>query len=111
MNRYGKIPVVSNNNELYKTLLRNRNIKLINQYGTIAYNYPTAEQLQEIDFDTYIWKSGDRYWKLAQQYYSDPSYWWVIGFINKRPIDSDLEIGESIYIPRNIEDIMSLIEG
>jgi hypothetical protein len=111
MDRYSKIPKVINNNSLYENLMKNRFVKHFNQYSTISYTYPTDDQLSTIDFETYIWKAGDRYWKLADRFYNDPTYWWVIGFINKRPIDSDNQVGDVIYIPTDILKVLYLIEG
>ena len=111
MDRYSKISKIINDNSLYESLMKNRFVKQFNQYSTISYTYPTDEQLATIDFQTYIWKVGDRYWKLADKFYGDPTYWWVIGFINKAPIDSDIDVGDVIYIPSDIMKVLYLIEG
>jgi hypothetical protein len=111
MDRYSKIPVLINKNDLYKNFLKDRNIKQINHFSSITYNYPTIEQLQELQFETYIWKSGDRYWKLASRYYNDPTLWWIIAYINKKPIESDLAVGDSLFIPLDVESLLRLIEG
>lgn len=111
MDRYSKIPKLINDNPLYGTLMKQRFVKQFNQYSTVSYNYPTDEQLATIDFDSYVWKAGDRYWKLADKFYNDSTYWWVIGFINKKPIDSDNEVGDVIYVPTDIMKVLYLIEG
>jgi hypothetical protein len=111
MNRYSKYRTYINNNEIYKSFLDGRNVKQINQYGTIALRYPTADELSNIQFENYVWKANDKYWKLSQQYYQDPTFWWVIGFINKKPIDSSNEPGDVLYIPTEIQEILSLIQG
>ena len=111
MNRYSKISLLINNNELYKNFFQDRYVKQINQYATIEYKYPSEEQLNSLEFDNYIWKIGDKYWKLAQKYYNDPTYWWVIGFINKKPIDSDVQVGDVIYVPLDIESVITILEG
>lgn len=111
MDRYSKSTLFINNNELYKSFIQERNIKQFNQYGSMTYNYPSEDELSELTFDNYIWKSGDKYWKLSQKYYNDPTFWWVIGFINKKPIDSDVNVGDLIYIPTDINRVLTLIQG
>ena len=111
MNRYSKSSILTNKSELYKSFLKDRNLKQINQYGTLWYNYPSDEELSQLQLEDYIWKSGDKYWKLAQKYYNDPTMWWVIGFINKKPIDSDLNPGDVIYVPLDPQRVITLIQG
>jgi len=64
---------------------RYKNTKILNQPGTnIKYyrdiKYPTIPlSINDIYVITGI---GDRYDKLAQQYYEDSSLWWVISIAN-----------------------------
>lgn len=111
MDRYSKKRTFINKNELYKSFLDGRNLKQIVQYGTINLRYPSAEELADIQFVDYIWKANDKYWKLSQEYYQDPTFWWVIGYINKKPIDSSNSPGDLIYIPIDVQQILNLIEG
>jgi|TARA_R110000796_G_scaffold137381_1_gene253444 hypothetical protein len=51
---------------------------------------------------------GDRFDILAQQYYSDPTLWWVISIANPHlPQNSYYPpIGEQIRIPQNIAEVI-----
>lgn len=60
--------------------------------------------------DTYvITTEGDRYDKLALQYYSDSSLWWVISNANPEYINGSLfpPLGVQLRIPGNISSILS----
>ena len=45
--------------------------------------------------------------KFAQKYYGDPSYWWVVGFYNKKPVDADYSIGDLLKIPVSLEEAIT----
>lgn len=60
--------------------------------------------------DTYvITTDGDRYDRLALQYYSDSSLWWVISNANPEYIDGSLfpPVGIQLRIPGNIGAILN----
>lgn len=55
-----------------------------------------------------ISQKGDRFDILAQQYYSNPSYWWVISIANENLPQDSLFIpeGQQIRIPSNLDSIL-----
>lgn len=64
--------------------------------------------------DIYVYSTeGDRYDTLANQYFQDPSLWWVIQIANpKQPSDSYFPIpGVQLRIPTNISSIISEYEN
>ena len=83
-NRNGKYTFVNNKN-LYTNYFRDRNLKSIRQYSTATLKYPTAEELADITMRKHIWKQGDRFYKLALEYYGSADYWWVIPWFNQKP--------------------------
>ena len=69
-------------------------------YGTIK--YPTIPL--SID-DIYVYTTqGDRFDVLAQQYYQDPSLWWIISSANSALPQNSYYIpeGQQIRIPQNV---------
>ena len=102
--------VFINDIETYKKYLKKRGLESVRQYNTPKMFYPTDLQARE-DFTTvkYIWSTGDRFFKLADEYYGDPTMWWVIAFYNQKPTEFDLEIGQVIYIPTPLESILYCI--
>jgi hypothetical protein len=51
----------------------------------------------------HIWKTGDRYYKLAAAYYGRPQLWWVIALYNQKPTEGHLKRGDVIKIPTSLD--------
>jgi hypothetical protein len=99
--------IFKNQNLLYDEKLKERDLKFINQYNTGTITFPSVEDLQEIQYDTRIWKLGDRLHKIAYNSYGDSRYWWVIAQFNKKPTDHHFKVGDTYYVPLNLEDILN----
>ncbi len=106
-NRYDDRAVYRNNNDVYESILDARDVKFIRQYGSPHFRYPSSAQMAELQTLQHIWKTGDRYFKLATEYYTSPEYWWIIAQFNKRPTEGHLKPGDVIYIPLPLERILS----
>ena len=109
--RYDSRGLLSNTHYLYKEKLKSRGKKVINHYDT-----PDYKALSETDFSTvrkipHIWSFGDRYYKLAYDYYGDASAWWLIAWFNQRPTEASLNIGDPIYVPVPLERALNLFYG
>ena len=105
--RFDDRTVYRNNNEMYESILDARDVPFIRQYGTPRTRYPSPQQMAELQTLQHIWKTGDRFYKLASQYYVSPEYWWVIAQFNKRPTEGHLKPGDVIYIPLPLERILA----
>lgn len=108
--RYSNRRVVINDDDLYSKTLEKRNVRRIRQYATAEMVYPTISQIQEMTRIKHIWTSGDRYYKLAAKYYGRTDHWWIIAFYNQRPTEADVKLGDIIYIPVPIEQILRALE-
>jgi nucleoid-associated protein YgaU len=109
--RYKFSQTFNNRDELYLSLLEERNTNSINQYGTQNLKFPTEQQINELTSVQHIWKQNDKFWKLSSFYYKNPNYWWVIAFFNKKPTDADMNTGDLIYIPEPLDKILFYISG
>ena len=76
-------------------------------YESPQFNSPTAEELEEIEHIRHIWTAGDRFYKLAALYYSDPKAWWVIALYNGKPTEGHVKPGDLIYIPTPVGRIVA----
>jgi nucleoid-associated protein YgaU len=95
-----------NSHEMYKELFEKRNVPQgVSQYSTPVLKYPDANQIQSLTRLSHIWKYGDRYYKLAHEYYGDPKLWWVIAWYNKSPTEAHNSLGDTLYIPFPLEKI------
>jgi len=105
--RYKNQKVFVNDAEAYRRYLKTRGLKHIKQYNTPKMLYPTDKQASE-NFTTisHIWGIGDKYYKLADEYYYDPTMWWVIAFYNQKPTEFHIKLGDIIYIPTPLESIL-----
>ena len=57
----------------------------------------------------HIWKEGDRFFKLAHQYYGDSTMWWVIAWFNRTPTEAHVSLGDTIYIPRPLDLVLDYL--
>jgi nucleoid-associated protein YgaU len=107
--RYINQKVFKNARDAYKRYLKTRGMKLIHQYDTPKFKYPSDIDASNFTTIKHIWTTGDRYFKLADKYYDDPEMWWVIAFYNQKPTEFHAKLGDVIYIPIPLETILFYI--
>lgn len=105
--KFLNIPREGTDTELYQELVSKRNIKQLVQYSTQIFPELTPERRQSIIYDSYVWKRGDRFYKLAHKYYGDGSLWYLIAWFNQAPTENHINIGDTIMIPINSERVMT----
>tara|TARA_Y100000592_G_scaffold96390_2_gene164801 strand:- start:109 stop:447 length:339 start_codon:yes stop_codon:yes gene_type:complete len=105
--RYDNRPRFINNDDMYYNVLRNRNVKSIQQYNTGILKYPNKEQMANLSVINHAWSRGDNYTKLAHDHYDDVSLWWVIAHFNQKPLQSEIRYGDVIYIPKPLELVLN----
>tara|TARA_R100001594_G_scaffold86038_1_gene120554 strand:+ start:68 stop:409 length:342 start_codon:yes stop_codon:yes gene_type:complete len=94
-------PIV-NDSEYYKELYERRGLKKITHYPTARLNHPTVSDRANINTVGHIWAYGDRFYKLAHQYYGDVNFWWVIAWWNGYPTEVSVQTGDFLDIPLDI---------
>ena len=108
--RYKNQQLFFNDENLYRRYLKEtRGVSQIRQYNTPKFSDVTAEEIRNLKTVAHIWTTGDRYFKLASEYYGDPEMWWVIAFYNQKPTEFHLKLGDVIYIPTPLESILFYI--
>jgi len=105
--RYSGRKITRNKNKLYKKFFEDRNVNFIRQFRSPELAYPTPEQLRQLTIINHIWTTGDRYYKLAFDYYGNAKYWWVIAWFNKKPTEGHLKLGDLILIPTPLDKILN----
>jgi nucleoid-associated protein YgaU len=105
--RYANRRLLKNDMEMYSKLFEDRGVNFISQYASAAFNYPNSNDIGNLQNIQHIWKTGDRYYKLASKYYGEPTYWWVIALYNKTPTEAHLRLGDVIDIPVPLETVLS----
>ena len=101
--------VLNNSSINYKEVLRRKNKGFIKQYSSPA--LPRIRNISSLEISEirHIWKTGDRYYKLASRYYGDPTFWWVIAMFNNAPTEGHLRHGDVILVPTPLETVLSFI--
>lgn len=101
---------IKNNYNQYMHLLEKKDLKFINHYSTIS-NIRKENLEKNILYTEYEWKSSDKFYKLAQEYYSDPSLWWIIAHFNNIPTEHQISVGQMIKIPNssNLQETINFL--
>ena len=108
--RYFNQKVFVNDKEAYKRFLKkSRGLEQITQYSTPKFEYPTALDRANFETISHVWTTGDKFHKLAGQYYSDPKLWWVIAFYNQKPTEFHVKLGDIVFIPVPLETVLFYI--
>ena len=107
MGRYDGRRKITNANALYEEMLEKRGIKKVTQYSSPQLKYPPPEKIAAtLKRVGHVWKHGDKFWKLASEFYGDAQLWWVIAWFNKKPTESHCKLGDIIYIPTPLETVL-----
>ena len=106
--RYEKRLLAFNDNELYSEHFVKRGVDFIDQYTTPTLTHATPSQIKKMNIINHSWTYGDKYYKLAHKYYNDSALWWVVAWFNKKPTESHVKIGEVIYIPTPINEVLKV---
>ena len=110
IDRYNLRKIFYNKDKLYENMLEERNAKLLKQYDTPTYYNPSVQEFAQIVTINHVWSVGDKYYKLANQYYGDPADWWLIAKFNNRPTEAHNKIGDILLIPTKIEQVKKLFK-
>lgn len=95
------------NFDSYFELMEKRGIKVFRLRRT-----QTFEKTREIELivsNEHTWSYGDNLRKLSNFYYSDAKYWWVLGFVNKKPTDAHFKIGDVLLVPENPQSVIGAL--
>ena len=108
--RYDDRAVIVNRLDLYRNVFENRGVKQLVHYETPTLPFPKPKQLNNIQVIDHVWTRGDHYYKLADFYYGDSTYWWVIAFFNKKPTEDLLAFGDIVMVPTPLESALEAYE-
>lgn len=109
MSRYSGRKIFINKEEFYSSLLDSRGVEQTRQYATPKLIHASPEQISNLNTIPHLWKTGDRYFKLAHDHYGDSRLWWVIAWFNKKPTESNVSFGDVIYIPHPLDRVLNYI--
>lgn len=107
MSRYTRTETEIDDSEYYKPIRRGK--KILSFHETPKMKNPSASQRATTKTSMHIWKYGDRFYKLANDYYGDVRFWWVIAWWNGIPTEAHLLGGELIRIPIDIQEALKIL--
>ena len=107
--RYISRTIFNNKNSLYQQKFLDKGTTNFVQYTSPTLSYPSAAEMQGLDIISHVWKQGDSFEKLAFSYYRDSNYWWVIATFNQKPTEQHFSVGDTVYIPLPIYEILTLL--
>lgn len=111
INRYKFRRIAKNDLEAYDNVLKNRNVKYINQYTSPNFSYVNDQQYANLNIIKHVWQEGDRFYKLAEKYYGDAQDWWIIAKFNQKPTEAHVQIGDIIDIPTPLDRLLNYMTG
>jgi len=92
-----KDTITSNNDDnLYEKVAEDRGIKRLIQHRTKIFD---EIDLSTLVYNKYIWKKDDNLFKVANRFFPNRNYWWIIAYVNNKPTDAHFEIGDEVLIP------------
>ena len=110
MSRYNGQKILHNSQEQFEEQFERRDVKKIDHYAIKRLSYPSRKDDEEISYYRYIWKPQDKFYRLAAEFYNDPTLWWVIAQYNQTPTEQHLKEGQIIKIPFPLGRILKIME-
>jgi|TARA_Y100000289_G_scaffold65800_1_gene80245 hypothetical protein len=81
-----------------------KDVDVVKTLERVFYPSPTETELrEEIDHVQRIFKSGDKMYKFAYDFYGDTDHWWIIAWYNNKPTDAHFKVGDTVYIPKELD--------
>jgi hypothetical protein len=93
--------------QVYKEKFDEHRKKFIAKKATLNLDYPNFNESLSYRYELHVWSMGDHYYKLAERFYGDPSYWWILAWFNKKPTESHIAIGDVIRIPMPLGQVLT----
>ena len=107
--RYNSNKIMTNDIDYYAPL--RRGASSLDHYGTPRMRNPRRSQRRNAQTVRHVWTYGDRLYKLAELYYADVRYWWIIAHWNGLPTESHFRPGVIITIPTNLEQALVILRS
>ena len=109
--RYANRFVFTNNDKQFqKEFFDERDVKQIDQYESAVLYYPTTQAMERLAEISLVWGATDRLDKIANEYYKDPQYWWIIAWYNMRPTDAHFSPGDVYSVPLPLDVALQMFD-
>lgn len=109
MSRYSNRSKITNISSVYSELRKKRGVRFIEHYTSPIMKHPTVAERARLNLIPHVWTTGDRFYKIANQYYGDSSLWWIIAWFNTAPTEAHLPVGDVIHIPTPLSRVYDIL--
>ena len=110
MSRYNGQKVFRNSEEQFEEQFERRDVNRIDHYTFRVLSFPDEKSDSELTYYRYVWKPQDKFYRLAAEYYKDPTLWWVIAQYNQTPTEQHVKEGQIIKIPYPLGRVLKIME-
>lgn len=107
--RNNRQKIIENTSKHYKEIVGRRGVKRISHYVTPILRHPTIDERSRLEVVGHVWTLGDRFYKLAHQYYGDVRFWWVIAWYNGYPTEVSVQTGDFLDIPLDLAAALEVL--
>jgi len=109
--RYNNRGIIRNDHLDYQgsDIFIKRGVWYIDQFRVAELSYFSVSQILSLQVETKAWTAGEKYFKLANEFYGSPEYWWVIAWYNQKPLETDFKAGEVVEIPTPVELVLEYL--
>jgi hypothetical protein len=94
-------------NDMYKQINDRRNLEQITISSANEFRPVSEEFKDSLSYYEHEWRRGDKFYKLAFEYYGDVNYWWIIPLFNNKPTEFHFKAGDVVLVPIEIELLIS----
>ena len=108
LSRYNRRKVIKNVSldYAYSDIYRDRGLVTPRQFASPNFPPLTVGQIANLQIETKMWTIGEKYFKLAHEFYGEAEYWWVIAWFNQKPLETDFTPGDVVQIPLPLEQVL-----
>ena len=104
--RYDNRKIISNRDDSIRELLNERGINFAIHYTTPVFAQLTEKQVKKLKLLALVWNQYQKFYKLANEYYGDPKFWWIIAKFNNKPTEFHVNDGDILYIPLPLDTML-----
>ena len=104
--RYIGRDLIQNESEVCESIIKSRNINFVIHHSTPVFLMPTEEQEEQLTVVNHVWTVGDRYYRLAHEFYGKSELWWIIAWYNQKPTEAHVKLGDVLEIPLPLEKVI-----
>lgn len=108
MSRYDGKRIARNEEISYSSVFEERGVRHIDHFTTQVISPINVGDALALTRIQHVWSTGDRLWKLAERYYADSTYWWLIAWYNLKPTESHYRFGDTVIIPMPLERALDI---